>query len=91
MAFDSSTIATLTTTATLTTGVFTDTFIVGFTDVDMIRIELMAGAGYNLDVDFGSDFLLRVFDAFGNEVFVNDDGARANDDGCCAHSGRPLF
>lgn len=78
MPFDGSTFAAATP-VTFTLGVFTDTFQVGFSDVDMVRIDLVAGRTYFLDIDNGLDFLLRVFDAFGTEVFLNDDGARSTD------------
>ncbi|HSV71635.1 MAG TPA: type I secretion C-terminal target domain-containing protein [Methylibium sp.] len=82
MAFDGSTLAAATS-ATFVSGVFTDTFTISTTiDVDMVRVELVAGSLYQIDVDHGtaSDLLLRVFDAFGNEVKRNDDGFRAVDD-----------
>ena len=79
MPFDGSTLAAATPVA-LTGNVFSDTFQVGGSDVDMIRIDLTAGRHYSLDVDGGLDFALRVFDAFGTEVFLNDDGSRSTDD-----------
>ncbi len=81
MAFDGSTISTATT-ATLVAGVFTDTFSLSATDVDMVRIDLVAGQRYQIDIDNGTagDFHLRIFDAFGSEVRANDDGFRSNDD-----------
>ena len=80
MAFDGSTIFTATT-ATLVGGVFTDTFDLFSTDVDMVRIDLVAGRLYQIDIDNGTagDFHLRIFDAFGSEVRANDDGFRTND------------
>ena len=78
MPFDGSTLATATSVA-FTAGVVTDSFQVGGSDVDMVRIELTAGNRYTIDIDNGLDFLMRVFDAFGTEVFLNDDGARATD------------
>ncbi len=61
--------------------VFTDTFSVGFSEVDMIALDLVAGTRYVVDVDNGTagDFYLRIFDQFGNEVRGLDDGFRAND------------
>ena len=79
MPFDGSTLAAATP-VTFTAGLFSDTFQVGGSDVDMIRIDLTAGRHYSLDVDGGLDFALRVFDDFGTEVFLNDDGARSTDD-----------
>ena len=61
-------------------GIYSDTFTVGFSDVDMVKLILNAGELYSVDVDNGGDFYLRIFDAFGNEVKANDDGARATDD-----------
>ena len=85
MSFDGSTIAAAST-ATFAGGVFTDTFMVGNTDVDMVKIELVAGQIYEVDVDNGGDFYLRIFDANGNEVIANDDGSRSNDDVVSAQS-----
>ena len=79
MAFDGSTIANATT-ATFVGGTFSDTFIVGFADVDMVALDLTAGQLYVADIDNGGDFLLRIFDALGNEVLLSDDGLRTNDD-----------
>ena len=78
MPFDGSTLAAAAP-ATFTAGVFTDTFQVGNSDVDMVRIDLTAGKLYTIDIDNGLDFLMRVFDAFGTEVFLNDDGFRSAD------------
>lgn len=81
MAFDGSTIGAATTGA-FVGATFTDTFSVGNNDVDMVRIDLVAGTRYVIDIDNGTagDFYLRVFDAFGNEVRANDDGVRSTDD-----------
>jgi Ca2+-binding RTX toxin-like protein len=81
MAFDGSTIGAATT-GTFVTSVFTDTFSVGGSDVDMIALTLVAHRVYQVDVDNGTagDFYLRVFDQFGNEVRDNDDGFRSTDD-----------
>ena len=80
MAIDGSTIASATT-ATLVAGVFTDSFSLSSVDVDMVRIDLVAGQLYQIDVDNGTagDFHLRIFDEFGNEVRANDDGFRSDD------------
>lgn len=78
MPFEGSTLIAATPVA-FTSFVFTDTFQVGGSDVDMVRIELTAGNLYTIDIDNGTDFLLRVFDTFGIEVFLNDDGFRATD------------
>ena len=79
MAFDGSTIANATT-GTFGFSNFSDTFTVGFADVDMVALDLTAGRLYVADIDNGGDFLLRIFDALGNEVFLNDDGLRSTDD-----------
>ena len=81
MSFDGSTIATAST-LTFTAGVISDTFSTGASDVDMFRLELVAGRSYTIDVDNGTsgDFYLRIFDANGNEVRANDDGFRSADD-----------
>ena len=85
MSFDGSTIGAATT-ATFTSGVIADTFSVGSADVDMFKVELVAGEIYEVDVDNGGDFYLRIFDANGNEVIANDDGSRATDDVVSAQS-----
>jgi Ca2+-binding RTX toxin-like protein len=76
-----------TTLSTATTGVFigatfSDTFDVGGSEVNMVRLTLTAGRFYEIDVDNGvsGDFYMRIFDARGNEVRANDDGNFANDD-----------
>jgi Ca2+-binding RTX toxin-like protein len=81
MAFDGSTIQTATFGGVFTNN-FTDTFSVGFNDVDMVALTLLAGTSYQIDIDNGTagDLYLRVFDAFGNEVRANDDGFRTTDD-----------
>ncbi|MGL6211585.1 MAG: hypothetical protein ACRC14_17320, partial [Paracoccaceae bacterium] len=81
MAFDGSTISAATL-ATFTSNTFTDTFQCGSSDVDMVRIDLVAGSEYAFDIDNGiaGDFYLRIFDAFGTEVRANDDGNRLGDD-----------
>jgi Ca2+-binding RTX toxin-like protein len=79
MAFDGNTIAS-SDTGVLIAGVFSDTFTVGSSDVDMVALTLEAGQLYSVDVDNGGDFYLRIFDAFGNEVKANDDGSRIDDD-----------
>lgn len=81
MAFDGSVILTATQAVFVGT-TFTDTFSVGTSDVDMVRIELTAGVRYTFDVDNGTvgDFYLRVFNAFGTEVRAVDDGVRTDDD-----------
>jgi Ca2+-binding RTX toxin-like protein len=60
---------------------FSDTFTVGFTEVDMVALDLVAGVIYDVDVDNGlaGDFYLRIFDQFGNEVRGLDDGFLASD------------
>jgi Ca2+-binding RTX toxin-like protein len=55
-------------------GIITEQFIVSLADVDMLQVELVGGRTYEIDVDNGNDSLLRIFDAFGNEVKRNDDG-----------------
>lgn len=83
MSFDGSTLSAATTgTFGGEFGVFSDTFSVGFADVDMVRLQLVAGELYTIDIDNGTagDFYLRIFDAFGNEVRANDDGFRSTDD-----------
>jgi Ca2+-binding RTX toxin-like protein len=84
MAFDGSTISAATP-ATFTAGVFTDTFTISpGSDVDMVRIDLIAGRTYIIDVDniggVTGDLYLRVFDETGAEVRAVDDGFRSNDD-----------
>lgn len=81
MPFDGNTLDSATTGA-FVAGVFSDTFSVGNNDVDVIRLDLVAGGYYTIDIDNGTegDFYLRVFDAFGNEVRANDDGLRTTDD-----------
>lgn len=81
MAIDGSTISAATT-ATFVAGVYTDTFSLSAIDVDMVRIDLVAGNRYQIDIDNGAagDFHLRIFDAFGSEVRANDDGFRSTDD-----------
>ncbi len=81
MAFDGSTLAAATT-ATLVGGFFSDTFSVGNSDVDMVRIDLEAGVKYRFDVDNGTagDLYLRIFNQFGTEVRANDDGLRVEED-----------
>jgi Ca2+-binding RTX toxin-like protein len=72
MAFDASTLngAVL---VPFVSGIINETFSVGGNDVDIMAIDLVAGRMYRLDVDPGNDSYLRIFDAFGNEVFANDD------------------
>lgn len=81
MPFNATTIGTAPT-GTPVNGVFTDTFDVGFNEVNMVALTLDAGTLYAVDVDNGlaGDFFLRIFDAFGVEVKANDDGNRSNDD-----------
>ena len=79
MPFDGSTLVAATP-VSFTSTLFTDTFSVGLTDVDMVRFDLAAGNRYTFDIDNGLDFHLRIFDVFGTEVFANDDGFRATDD-----------
>jgi Ca2+-binding RTX toxin-like protein len=81
MAFDGSTIAAATT-GTFVGSVYSDTFSVGGSDVDMVALDLSVGQIYEIDVDNGvaGDFVLRVFDEFGTEVYFSDDGGRATDD-----------
>ncbi len=81
MAFESDTLSTATT-GVFVGSVFSDTFSVGFADVDMIRITLTAGQFYEVDVDNGTagDFYLRIFDDRGHEVKSNDDGNYSSDD-----------
>ena len=81
MSFEGSTIASAST-LTFSAGVISDTFSAGASDVDMFRLELVAGHSYTIDVDNGTsgDFYLRIFDANGNEVRANDDGFRSADD-----------
>ena len=81
MAFEASTILT-TTSGVFVGGSFSDTFTVGFGDVDMVALTLLAGQSYSFDVDNATagDLYLRIFDAFGNEVRANDDGNRSTDD-----------
>ncbi len=76
MAFDGSTIGAATT-GTFVGTTYTDTFISGFSDVDMVALTLNEGRRYLVDVDNGLDFYLRIFDVFGNEVAFNDDGNRS--------------
>ncbi len=78
MPFDGSTISAATT-GTFVSGIFTDTCFVGFADVDMVALTLVAGREYIVDLDNGGDVRLRIFDALGNEVLNNDDGDRATD------------
>lgn len=67
---------------TFTAGVFTDTFSVGFTEADMVALDLTEGRFYEIDIDNGAsgDLYLRIFDQFGNEVRANDDGFYSADD-----------
>ncbi len=53
MAFDGSTIIAATL-ATFDFGQFSDTFTVSGADVDMVRIDLVAGVHYLFDVDSGA-------------------------------------
>ncbi|MES2667665.1 MAG: calcium-binding protein [Pseudomonadota bacterium] len=81
MAFDGSTMSAATQ-ASFVSGVYTDTFNLGNSDVDMVRIDLVAGQRYSFDIDNGTagDFYLRIFNQSGVEVRANDDGLRATDD-----------
>ncbi len=63
----------------------TDTFSVGGSGVAMFAIDLVAGRTYEIDADDGNDTFLRIFDAFGVEVFRNDDGTDTGE----AASGNP--
>lgn len=70
MPFDANTIGAATT-GTFVAGAFSDSFSVGSGDVDMVALDLTAGRNYEIDVDSAAgDFLLRVFDEFGNEVYL---------------------
>jgi Ca2+-binding RTX toxin-like protein len=81
MPFNATTIGSATTGA-FVGGTFSDTFDVGGSEVNMIRLTLTAGRFYEIDVDNGvvGDFYMRIFDARGNEVRANDDGNYAADD-----------
>jgi Ca2+-binding RTX toxin-like protein len=59
---------------TLVGGVLNETFNISFSDVDIVRLDLVGGRTYEIDVDNGNDSTLRIFDAFGNEVKAVDDG-----------------
>jgi Ca2+-binding RTX toxin-like protein len=63
-------------------GVFSDSFTIThqLADVDMVRLDLVAGRAYEIDVDGGGDTYLRIFDQFGTEVWHNDQGDFASDD-----------
>jgi Ca2+-binding RTX toxin-like protein len=74
MAFGADTISTATL-GGFTSGVFSDTFDIGGADVDIIALQLQGGRRYRIDVDGGGDTLVRIFDAAGNELKANDDGA----------------
>ena len=80
MPFEASTLSTATV-GIFTGGSFTDTFVVGFSDVDMVALDLVEGRSYEIDVDNGTagDFYLRIFDQFGIEVKANDDGNFSGD------------
>lgn len=56
-------------------GVYSESFQIGGIDVDMVGLQLEGGRSYEIDVDNGGDFMLRVFDASGIELKANDDGA----------------
>ena len=81
MPFESSTIGTATL-GSFVGGTFSDTFVVGSADVDMIALDLVEGQFYEFDIDNGTagDFYLRIFDQFGTEVRANDDGNYSSDD-----------
>ncbi len=81
MAFESSTIGTATVGSFVGT-VFSDTFTVGSSDVDMIALDLTEGLFYEFDIDNATagDFYLRIFDQFGVEVRAVDDGNFSSDD-----------
>ena len=80
MPFEASTIATATL-GSFVGGSFSDTFVVGGSDVDMIALDLVEGQFYEFDIDNGTagDFYLRIFDQFGVEVRANDDGNFSTD------------
>jgi len=56
-------------------GIYAESFQVGGADVDMVGLPLEGGRSYEIDVDNGGDFMLRVFDGCGTELKANDDGA----------------
>jgi Ca2+-binding RTX toxin-like protein len=74
MAFEASVIADATV-LTFTGGIITESYTVGGADVDMFAVDLVGGRMYEFDSDGGNDTFLRIFDAFGNEVARQDDGA----------------
>ncbi len=73
MAFDADTIGTSIPLSFFANAV-NETFSVGGADVDILAIALVAGRGYEIDIDNGNDSYLRIFDGFGREVKANDDG-----------------
>ncbi len=92
MAFDGN-ILSVAEIATFTSGTFIDSFTISGADVDMVRIELVAGNTYQIDEDnLGSgDAFLRIFDVFGNEVRAVDDGAFGSDDVVLGQSPYAVF
>ena len=80
MPFEASTIATATL-GSFVGGSFSDTFVAGSADVDMIALDLTEGQFYEIDIDNGTagDFYLRIFDQFGVEVRAVDDGNYSSD------------
>jgi Ca2+-binding RTX toxin-like protein len=82
MPFNSTALGTATT-GSFVADVFSDSFDVGFNEVNMVALQLQAGTVYTVDVDNSgnvADLYLRIFDAFGVEVRANDDGNRSGDD-----------
>ncbi|MGQ0566416.1 MAG: calcium-binding protein [Gemmobacter sp.] len=79
--------------ATFTSGTFLDSFTLPSADVDMVRIELVAGNTYQIDEDnlASGDAFLRIFDAFGNEVRAVDDGSFLTDDVVLVQSPYAVF
>jgi Ca2+-binding RTX toxin-like protein len=73
MAFDGDTLAAADQ-VTFAGGQIAETFSVAAADVDMIAVDLVAGRMYEIDIDNGNDTLLRIFDAFGSEIRMIDDG-----------------
>jgi Ca2+-binding RTX toxin-like protein len=78
MAFDGNTLAAADL-RTFTSGVISETFTLGGTDVDIMAVDLSASAGYRIDVDGGNDSYLRIFDLFGIEMRANDDNFDAGE------------
>jgi Ca2+-binding RTX toxin-like protein len=80
MPFNATTIGTAPT-GVFAGGTFTDTFDVGGSEVNMVRLTLTAGRFYEIDIDNGvvGDLYMRIFDSRGNEVRANDDGNYAAD------------